>query len=81
MFKNNKHLKDLLIHDVEIAAFIIVALTLGASITSFAFEDNNRVKLTYDPINVEIKDINNDGYNDMIITHKDGHTEISYSRN
>ncbi len=81
MFKNNKHLKDILVHDVELAAFIIVALTLGASITSFAFSNDDRVKLIYNPINVEIKDVNNDGYNDMIITHKDGHTEISYSRN
>jgi hypothetical protein len=30
---------------------------------------------------VQVIDIDSDGYNDMIITHQDGHVEHSFSKN
>ena len=102
MIKNNLkeklhgHLKEILIHDVEAAAFLIVAVSLTATLTSFAMSnvENNKVKNipttnninalkknTYNPQTVQIIDIDQDGFNDMIITHADGHIEHSFSKN
>lgn len=94
--KFNKHLKEILIHDVEAAAFLIVAVSLTATLTSFAMNnvDDNTVKNipstnsanaikknTYNPVSVQVIDIDKDGFNDMIITHADGHIEHSFSKN
>ncbi len=85
-----KNLKEILVHDVEAAAFLIVAVSLIASLTSFAMDKNKatqnssadvQMRQIYNPQTVEIIDLDNDGYNDMIITHQDGHIEHSYSRN
>ena len=94
--KFNKHLKEILIHDIEAAAFLIVAVSLTATLTSFAMNnvDSNIVKNipttnnanaikknTYNPQTVQVIDIDQDGFNDMIITHADGHVEHSFSKN
>ncbi len=85
-----KNLKEILVHDVEAAAFLIVSVSLIASLTSFAMDQSKIeknpsekviIKQIYNPQSVEIIDLDNDGYNDMIITHQDGHIEHSYSRN
>ncbi len=86
-FKNKMqgHLKSILVHDIEAAAFVIVGISLVATLTTFAKDidvaKKPQQKSEYNPVNVAIKDIDNDGYNDMIITHADGHIEYSYSKN
>lgn len=84
------NLKEIMVHDVEAAAFLIVSVSLIASLTSFAMDINKTdknvsvdvvKKQIYNPQTVQIIDLDNDGYNDMIITHQDGHIEHSYSRN
>jgi hypothetical protein len=93
MLKNNiknkvqSHLKEIMVHDVEAAAFLIVSVSLIATFTSFALDKNRLVeeskieKKIYNPQTVRIVDLDNDGFNDMIITHADGHVEHSYSVN
>ncbi len=96
--KLHSHLKEILIHDVEAAAFLIVAVSLTATLTSFAMDNKNYKtnivknipatnnvnsinKNIYNPQTVQIIDIDQDGFNDMIITHQDGHIEHSFSKN
>jgi hypothetical protein len=86
-FKNKLkgHINSILVHDIEAAAFVIVGISLVATLTTFAKDidvaKNPVKKIEYNPISVEIKDLNSDGYNDMLITHADGHIEFSYSKN
>lgn len=94
--KLQNHLKEILVHDVEAAAFLIVAVSLTATLTTFAMDKNenttnrnvsnksiltNTLKTVYNPQTVQVIDIDQDGFNDMIITHADGHVEHSFSRN
>ncbi len=94
--KLQNHLKEILVHDVEAAAFLIVAVSLTATLTTFAMDKKenttnrnisnksaltNTPKTVYNPETVQIIDIDQDGFNDMIITHQDGHVEHSFSRN
>ncbi len=94
--KLQNHLKEILVHDVEAAAFLIVAVSLTATLTTFAMDKKenttnrnasnksvltNSPKTVYNPETVQIIDIDQDGFNDMIIIHKDGHVEHSFSRN
>lgn len=94
--KLQNHLKEILVHDVEAAAFLIVAVSLTATLTTFAMDKkenttnrnasnksvlNNAPKTVYNPETVQVIDIDQDGFNDMIITHKDGHVEHSFSKN
>jgi hypothetical protein len=88
-----EHIKDILIHDVEVAAFVLVSVSLVATLTSFAMDRNpNNLntkntsttnKITgkiYNPQMVQVIDLDGDGVNDMIINHVDGHVEHAYSR-
>ena len=86
-FKNKlkSHLDNIFVHDIEAAAFVMVGISLVATLTTFAKDvevaKNPKTKIVYNPISVQITDVNRDGYNDMIITHADGHVEYSYSKN
>jgi hypothetical protein len=86
-FKNKLkgHLNSIFVHDIEAAAFVIVGISLVATLTSFAKDvdvaKNPVNKIIYNPVTVDVKDLNGDGFNDMIITHADGHIEFSYSKN
>lgn len=81
--KIKENLKEIFVHDVEAGAFLTVAVILIVTATSFAFEGKlkSQIKNVYNPESVQIIDLNKDGYNDMIITHKDGHIEHAYSIN
>jgi hypothetical protein len=40
--KLQNHLKEILVHDVEAAAFLIVTVSLTASLTTFAMDNNSK---------------------------------------
>lgn len=82
-FKTNK-LAKILGHDLEVAAFLIVALTLGATFTSFAMHNDDVDSLTFNneknrPI-VSYRDVNSDGVPDRILKYPVGKVEIYYGK-
>ncbi|MDQ5957585.1 MAG: hypothetical protein QG614_560 [Patescibacteria group bacterium] len=75
--------QEIFVHDIEVAAFVIVSLMLAASITSYALEETAAAPkrivtpaVNRNPVNVVLKDVNGDGVNDLLLTHEDGHKEV-----
>lgn len=76
--------EEIFVHDVEVAAFVIVSLMLVASITSYALDTNkveNTQRFIRNPMSVTLQDVNGDGLNDIILIHQSGAKEIVLTNN
>lgn len=87
---NRKRFEDIFMHDIEAAAFVIVAAMLFVSVTTYAIDvtrgDNeNKVtstnRIERNPIAASLQDINGDGVNDIVLVHKSGQREIVITSN
>jgi hypothetical protein len=83
-------LGNIFLHDIEVASFIIAFVVLATTISSYAFsavqesvspsyviEKGNVIR---NPVSVEIRDMNNDNKNDIVITHENNIREIIWTR-
>lgn len=88
--QQNSKWQQILIHDVEAAAFLIVTIMLASSITSYALDaakviETTKVKvenvIDRNPVSVTLEDVNGDGLNDIVLIHESGTKEIVYTNN